>query len=91
MSENTEDIICFILRRSDSEVTSVFVKCVLSSIYRLSIAQKLLRSDFWTTGDRNIAFLLARGFDCDACTSPKSALRGRSVMEYDESASSFSV
>jgi len=27
--------------------------------YRLSRAQKLLRSDFWTTGDRTIAFLLA--------------------------------
>jgi len=27
--------------------------------YRLSIAQKLLRSDSWTTGDRNIALLLA--------------------------------
>jgi len=27
--------------------------------YRLSIAQKLFRSDSWTTGDRNIALLLA--------------------------------
>jgi len=27
--------------------------------YRLSIAKKLLRSDFWTTGDRKIALLLA--------------------------------
>jgi len=27
--------------------------------YHLSIAQKLLRSDSWTTGDRNIALLLA--------------------------------
>jgi len=27
--------------------------------YRLSIAQKLLRSASWTTGDRNIALLLA--------------------------------
>jgi len=74
----------------------VFVKCVLLSFYcpevtlnRVSIAQKLLRSDSWTTGDRNIALFLAGSraacwsltFLCFALGSSAAATKKRAEAE----------
>jgi len=54
--------IVFLSSRSDLEVTYMrymYNLFLCNVFYRVSIAQKLLKSDFWTTGDRNIALLLA--------------------------------